>query len=390
MPDWLDLILVAIVSVFAVFGYRQGLAAGVLSLTGFVCGAAAGALIAPGLSRALLPAGVTREFVAILIAFAAAVTGILLTSGLASLLRQLNRRPPGLIDSVGGAALNVVFLLVVAVMVSSFVVNGPQGLMSRQVERSLVLRALGQVSPGAGYLFNSVRASMLRRLDESSGLDPADLPAPIAGVLSSPAAALARRGVVEVEGIARSCPPSSLQSEDGSGFVIGPDHVLTNAHVVGGLTGLPVVALSDGRTYPARVVLYDRRRDVAVLYVPKLRGPVLRFTTSASYGARAIVAGFPDGGRLTLAPATIGTSFQATIDRTSDDVQVYPVRGQVLRGNSGGPLMAPDGRVYGVVFARSSTAPQSGWALTASEVASDAAAGARLTTAVPTPVPRSC
>jgi Colicin V production protein len=159
--------------VFAVSGYRQGLAAGVLSLTGFACGAAAGALFAPGISRALIPAGVGREFAAILIAFAAAVAGSLLLSGLGNVLRLLSRRPAGLIDSLGGAALNLIFLLVVTVMVASFAASGPPGALSRQVDRSLVLRTLSQITPGRGYLFNSMRVAMVGHLDDASGLNPA-------------------------------------------------------------------------------------------------------------------------------------------------------------------------------------------------------------------------
>jgi S1-C subfamily serine protease len=381
VPDWLDLILAAVMTTFAAFGYRQGLVAGVLSLTGFACGASAGALVAPGLSRALVPAGPSREFVAILMGFAAAVTGMLLISGLGNFLRRLSRRPAGRIDSVGGAALNVVFLLVIALMVASFAASGPPGPLSRQVDRSLILRAMEQIAPkDTGYLFNSMRVSMLMRLDDASGLDPADLPPPSPAVLRSPAAAvLARHGVVRVE--AASCQPSSAQSV-GSGFVIGPDHVLTDAHVVAAPTRPPVVTLTGGRTYPARVVLYDRRRDIAVLYVPGLRAAVLHFTWSAPIDGSAIVAGFPRGGRLTLTPATIGLSEEAAVSGTGVDRQVYPVRGQVQPGNSGGPLMAPGGGVYGVIFARSLSAPQSGWALTAAEVARDAANGATRTAGI--------
>jgi len=390
VPDWLDLILVAVIAVFAVLGYRQGLAAGVLSLTGFACGAAAGALIAPRLSGALVPAGVTREFVAILLAFVAAVAGSLLMSCLGTLLRRLSRRPAGLVDSLGGAVLNVIFLLVLTAIVASFAMSGPSGYLSRQADRSLVLRALGQVVPGVGYLSNSVRVGMVGRLDDASGLNPAALPPPDRAVLSSPAAALARRGVVKVQGVARSCPASSLLRVDGSGIVIGPDRVLTNAHVVAGLEKPPSVVLAGGQSYPARVVLYDPQRDIAVLYVPGLRATVLHFTSSAPYGARALVAGFPGGGRLTLAPATLGTSFRAAVTGTGQEFQVYPVRGQVQPGNSGGPLMAPGGRVYGVIFAWTPATGQSGWAMTAAEVETDAARASTLTSSVPTPADLSC
>jgi S1-C subfamily serine protease len=373
--------------VFAVFGYRQGLAAGVLSLTGFACGAAAGAAAAPGLSSALVAAGPNRDFLAIVIAFVAAVTGMLLGSVLAGLLRRVSRRPAGLVDSIGGAALNVMFLLAVVAMIASFTASGPPGPLSRQVDHSLVLQTLDRVAPkDAGDLFNSIRVSMLSRLGDASGLEAADLPRPNRAELKSPAAALARRAVVKVEVVAQSCPPSSPSGRDGSGFVIGRDHILTNAHVVAGLTQLPVVALASGRKYRAHVVLYDRRRDIAVLYVPGLRATTLRFSRSSFDAASAVVAGFPGGGRFTVTPATVGPRVTGDVDGTNWDRQVYPVRGEVQLGDSGGPVMAPDGQVYGVVFAKSDAAPPSGWALTASYVAGDAHAGQKLTRVVPAPL----
>jgi hypothetical protein len=385
VPDWLDLILAAVIIAFAVSGYRQGLVAGVLSLTGFACGAAAGAAIAPGLAGAVLPPGPNRDFLAIVIAFVAAAAGMVLTFVLASLLRRVSRRPAGLADSLGGAALNVTFLLVLVTMIASFVVSGPPGSLSRQVDRSLVLRTLNRVVPeDAGYLFNSVRVSMLSRLGDASGLEAADLPPPNRSDLHSPAAALAPRGVVKVEVLARSCSAARPSGRDGSGFVIGPDHILTNAHVVAGLTGRPFVVLASRRKYPASVVLHDRRRDVAVLYVPGLRATVLRFTWSSFDAASAVVAGFPGGGRFTLTPATVGPKVTGEVAGTSWDRQVYPVRGEIQLGDSGGPVMALDGRVYGVVFAKSKAGPPSGWALTASYIAGDAAAGNERTRTVPT------
>jgi S1-C subfamily serine protease len=127
--------------------------------------------------------------------------------------------------------------------------------------------------------------------------------------------------------------------------------------------------------------------------VPGLRGTALHFTAPASVGANALVAGFPGGGRLKPVPATIGPIVRAEITHANakDDstLHVYPVRGQVGPGNSGGPLMAPNGGVYGIIFARS-PAPQSGWAITSSDVSRDATAGSRLTISVPAPAQPSC
>lgn len=115
--------------------------------------------------------------------------------------------------------------------------------------------------------------------------------------------------------------------------MISPSHVMTNAHVVAGLRQPPEVLAASGRSYRARVVLYDPRTDTAVLDVPGLRASALQFTGSARNGADAVVAGYPRAGHPTLKPASIGRSFLADIAGTAETEgiarQVYPIRAEV-------------------------------------------------------------
>jgi S1-C subfamily serine protease len=136
------------------------------------------------------------------------------------------------------------------------------------------------------------------------------------------------------------------------------------------------------------VVFYDPDRDVAVLYVPGLNEPVMHFAGSAPYAAQAIVAGYPLNESLMLTPATISTSIDAygpNIYQTKVvHRQIYPIRANVQPGNSGGPLVAPDGKVYGMVFAASTSEADTGYALTSAEIASDVSAGEQDTVPVST------
>ncbi len=202
------------------------------------------------------------------------------------------------------------------------------------------------------------------------------LPQADSAVLRSKSIARDKPSIVMIKGVATSC---SLQIE-GSGFVISPGHVLTNAHVVAGVTHGPYVYATNGQDFNARVVLFDPQRDIAVLDVPGLRARPLQFAGQAADGANAIVAGYPLDRPFTVRAARVGRSITAygpSIYATSGvNRQIYQLRAVVQPGNSGGPLLAPDGRVYGVVFAASTSYPGTGYALTASEVASDAAAGA--------------
>jgi S1-C subfamily serine protease len=163
---------------------------------------------------------------------------------------------------------------------------------------------------------------------------------------------------------------------------------MTNAHVVAGIDRPTVRVGGVGRLYQARVVLFDPQKDVAVLYVPALRAPVLHFDGVASRGDSAVVAGYPQDGGLDLQAATVASRINATGQNiyNSGTVtrEIYSIRSTVRPGNSGGPLLTTDGEVYGVVFARSTSDDETGYVLTAHEVASDAKKAAHATARVDT------
>ena len=394
MPgDLLDLILIALIAAFAVAGYRQGFIIGVLSLAGFVAGVCVGAAIAPGVSRSFAKSSSWQAFIAILVVFGVAIIGMLLASGIGVAVRsRLTGRPATVVDALGGAAVNVTAVLVVAWLMASFVVSAPFPAIARQVDNSAVLRTVDRVMPsGALYLpvFPRLRSLLSNGLYSQvfgafGGESALTLAAPDPAVLRSAALTRVERSIVKIEGVAQSC---SIRIE-GSGFVISPQHVLTNAHVVAGVTQGPFVYAIDGKTYDAKVVLYDPQRDLAVLDVPGLTAPALRFASPASDGTAAIVVGYPLDHPLTVVAARIGNSVTASgpnIYQTAVVTrQIYEIRAQIQPGNSGGPLLSVSGHVYGVVFAASTTYSQTGYALTAAEVASDVAAGSRADTAVST------
>jgi len=391
--DLLDLILIVLAAAFAVAGYRQGFIIGVLSFAGFIGGVAVGAIFAPQISRALASSLPWQAFVAILVVFSAAVVGMVIASGLGVAVRSRMRgRPATFLDSLGGAAVNVAAVLLVAWLIGSFVAYSPFPEISGQVNDSAVLKAVDGLVPRSALTLPGFPP--LRRLLTSGpytqvfsalGAESAlAVPPPDPAVLKSRGLFLARDSVVKVTGIAPSC---SRQIE-GSGFVISADHVLTNAHVVAGVTQRQDVLTRLGRQYQATVVLYDPQRDLAVLDVPGLTAPPLSFAGPASFGASAIVAGYPldhaftvGAARLDAAESAIGPNiYQNSQVRR----QIYPIRALVQPGNSGGPLLTPGGQVYGVVFAAATSLKMTGYALTAAEVSSDVTAGEHATVPVST------
>jgi S1-C subfamily serine protease len=391
--DLLDLILLALIAAFAVAGYRQGFIIGVLSLAGFVAGVAGGAVIAPAVSRAIAKSTSWQAFIAILVVFGVAVIGMLVASGIGVAVRsRLTGRPATVVDSLGGAAVNVLAVLIVAWLIGSFVLSAPFPAIARQVNNSAVLRTVDKVMPrSALYLpvFPQLRSllsnGLYSQVFSAIGAETSvTLSAPDQAVVHSSALARVEPSIVKIEGVAQSC---SLRIE-GSGFVISPHHVLTNAHVVAGVTQGPVVYATNGKSYRATVVLYDPQRDLAVLDVPGLKAPALRFSAAATDGTAAIVVGYPLDHPLTVVAARIGHSvtaygpniYQTAVVRR----QIYPIRALIQPGNSGGPLLSVSGQVYGVVFAASTTYHDTGYALTSAEVASDVAAGRNADRAVGT------
>ena len=182
-----------------------------------------------------------------------------------------------------------------------------------------------------------------------------------------------RNSVVKIEGVAPSCS----RTIEGTGFVISRDHVITNAHVVAGITNGPeVYTRFSTLEHPARVVLFDPESDIAVLYVPSLNLAPLHLADSAPFGANAVVAGYPLDRSFTARPARVGRSEYASgpdiYNSTRVYRDIYPIRAVVKPGNSGGPLIAAsNGDVYGMVFAAAVAVPKTGYALTSSQLAQD-------------------
>jgi len=390
--DVLDLILLVVVAAFAVSGYRQGFIVGILSFFGFVGGALLGAEFGPSISRALVGGQTQQDVIAVVLLVSFAVIGQFVASSIGAAMRStVTWHSATVLDSVGGSLVSVVSVLLIAWVVGSVLIESPFPVVDTQVNNSLALQTLDKFMPSpAKTMFSDFRrllASNSTYAQVFSGIGAERIlaiPAPDPSVVDSRGVQAASASVVRVQGVAPSCG----RSIEGSGFVISRDHVLTNAHVVAGVTSRETV-LTDHGSLPATAVYYDPQVDVAVLYVPGLNLTPLQFAGEASPGDNAVVAGYPlDSTSLHLVPARIGGVQNAqgpNIYETSTVTrQIYEIRAVVRSGNSGGPLLSPAGTVDGVVFAAAVGESDTGFALTAAEVSADASAGEQLTTAVST------
>ncbi|MFF3360285.1 MarP family serine protease [Streptomyces misionensis] len=387
--DLLDLLLVLVILLYAASGYRRGLVAGCVSLAGFVGGAVVGVWALPWVTGHVARGSAAATVLAVLTVLVPAAVGHELAGRLALRLRGgLDRGPLRVVDGIGGAAANAVAVLLVAWVAASVLSAAPSPALTTAIRDSSLLGAVQRTMPDTTPAWFSRATSALTDAGFPQVFNPfenestAQVPRPTGDSVTAAAATAAKLSTVKIEGV------SGSEGREGSGFVFASERVMTNAHVVAGIAHPSVRVGGVGVAYPARVVLFDPDRDVAVLYVPGLRAPVLRFDTGASRGDSAVVAGYPQDGGLNLQAATVGNLVRATGQNIYSDGavtrEIYSIRSTVRPGNSGGPLLTTDGRVFGVVFARSTSDAETGYVLTAAEVAQDARRAATATEPVDT------
>lgn len=205
----------------------------------------------------------------------------------------------------------------------------------------------------------------------------ASVPLPDLSAMTSARVRAATRSVLRITATAPGCERKTV----GTGFVYAPERVMTNAHTVAGSRGAVEVSLPSGhRPYQATVVLYDPRRDVAVLAVPGLRAPALTLNPAGASRAAAVIAGYSSSSGLVANPATIRARQIAVgpdIYRSPTPVrrEIFSIRANVPGGRFGAPLLATDGTVYGMLFAAALDADDTAYALTAQEITPDAQSG---------------
>ena len=377
----LDLVLLAFALVYALSGYRQGFAVGAASTAGLLLGGYLGVRVAPlVLDRyaTSLTVSVAALVVVLVCAFVGQAVGAILGS---QFRRRLTWKPARFGDALGGSALNVAAMLVIAWVLGVAASGAQVGTLNDQIRDSKVLGTVNKVLPGGADRVLSAFSALVHSSRFPSYLEPfaseriRDVPSPNPRVLSRLGVESAHQSVAKVIGRAPSCE----RTLEGSGFVYDSQRVMTNAHVVAGVVD-PQVSV-DGSTYAADVVYYNPDVDVAVLYVPDLEAPALPFgDEDASSGDTAAVLGFPENGPYDVQPARIRDRQtlrspdiygDSTVERDT-----YSIYSDVRQGNSGGPLVNRSGDVVGVIFAASLTDDDTGYALTADQVAAAAAAGA--------------
>lgn len=362
----LDWILVCAVALLAVQGWRAGFIGGVLSLAGFLLGAWLAARFAP----LILPEGRQSAYAPLATLAGAACGGAVLATVFELAGSGIKRLLPvpflGAADGALGSVLGVLLALIGIWLLAIVLMRlpGPQGLRG-EVRRSSVVHALNGVMPPGDRVLGLISA--FDPLPQIVGPGVSMLEPPPTGALRFPRAVALRSSVVRVRAIACGF------SVEGSGWVVGPGLVVTNAHVVAGDQLPSAQPAGSGPEHSARVVVFDRRNDLAVLRVSGLEAPALDMAVGA-YGRPAAILGFPNDGAYDVSPARVGQTLGIL---TRDAYGAGPVeravviiRGRIRSGNSGGPVIDRSGRVVATVFSRTvGQGPPGGYGIPPSVVA---------------------
>jgi S1-C subfamily serine protease len=369
--NWVDVLLLVVVAVAAVHGLRLGAVMQVFSFGGFWLGLLVGAVLTPVVAGAV-HSPLSKSVVVIVVFFGCA--GLLGTVGRvvgARSSRAVQRHRLGPLDAGLGVGVAVIATLLATWLVAGILVDSRYTTLDTGLEQSHIVRALDSVLDAPPPIFSRV-ASFLAA--EGFPVVFAGLPPAAAGPVTLPA---------DVRAESDAAAPSTLKVvgeacgliQEGSGFVAAPGLVVTNAHVVAGVARPQVVDTSGG-VHDARAVLFDPELDLAVLHVPGLHRPALPIDPHpVTRGTTGAALGFPGGGPLSVQPAGVRAAFAATgldiYGRSNTVRRVYELDATIRPGNSGGPLVLSDGEVVGVVFARSTTDADVGYALASPAVFND-------------------
>ena len=368
--DWIAVLVIALT---AISGFRRGFLTGVLSLSGLVVGALAGARLAPVI------VGDAGPYVPLVALGGAAIGGMLgqMAGGFVgwSARGMISILPPlRWLDSAGGSALGFFTGLAMCWAVGAVLLYLPgQTELRRLAQESRVVSALTEALPPERVM----RA--VERIDPFAAIvgPAAGVAPPDPTVAHARAVRVARPSVVRVRGNACGL------GVEGSGWIVRPGLVATNAHVVAGIDR-PVIDQGGKRSYRARVVSFDARNDVAILRVSGLPGKPLG-QAGPELGEPAALLGFPENGPYRVTPVRMGRAAKVGTRDAYGRIQlgrtIVALRGDVESGNSGGPIVDRQGRVLAMIFAQR-RGSDDGYAVPNDEVENAVAnAGAPLRTA---------
>lgn len=367
----LDLVAIGLLLVAVILGVRSGALPQLLGLTGAAFAAILGLAMLPAatpLIEGLPPVWRAVVVLSLLLGLVGLGEAIGAMAG-RELSQRLGTGLLGALDRVGGGLVGAAQAILILWLTGGVIASGPFPNLSQMAQRSVALRAVDAVLPPP----TEIVLELGQILDDSGlpnvfiGLE--QLPAP---EIDLPSDELAREiGAQAAPSVLRVVAEGCRQRASGTSFVIAPEYLVTNAHVIVGADS--VIVQTSGDSFDATPVLVDLELDIALLWADGVDAPELAFTTTEPQrGDVGATVGFPGAQDKTVERATVAAVYFATgLDVTGESRvtrRILELRSEVEPGDSGGPFVLRDGTVGGVVFAESRVDPNVGYALSPLDV----------------------
>jgi S1-C subfamily serine protease len=367
----LDLIAIVLIVLAVLLGVRSGALPQILGLTGAAAAALAGLALLPFVTPILDDLSTPIRAIVVLSVLMGLV-GVGETLG-AMLGRQASQALGngifGALERMTGGIVGGAQAILILWLAGGVIASGPFPNLAQLAQRSVALRVVDEFLPPPTEIV----------LELGQILDDSGLPNVFIGLEQLPAPAIDLPSDALASQIGQRAGPSVLrvvadgcdQRASGSSFVIAPEYLVTNGHVVVGADS--VLAQTSSDSFRAVPVLLDLKLDVALLWADGLRAQPLRLAgDEPKRGDLGATMGYPGGGNETVKPATVSATYFATgLDVAREERvtrRIIELRARVVPGDSGGPFVLEDGTVAGVVFAESRVDPTVGYALSALEV----------------------
>lgn len=370
MFNFIDVIIVLVVLLQVIRWTKSGFLRGFFPLVGFLGGLLIGSWLAPSLVEyASNPLGRLGITLAALVGLA--LIGNIIGEIIGHYLADANKKIKlgGKVDSILGAVFSAGMTLFIIWMLSALIVAAPFQNANQHIRGSAVLQTLNEHLPPAPEALSRI----------ANLIEPGGFPQVFTGLEPRPIEPVDLPDSPEVKAAVKAAGSSTVRIEslgcggivNGSGFVAAPDTVITNAHVVAGITN-PTIVDKNG-THRATVVHFDPKQDIAVLKTEDLAGKPLELADKImDRGTTGAALGYPGGGRLDASPSGVTRQLQATgrdiYGRSVVVRSIYELQTEIKSGNSGGPVVTSDGTVIGMVFARSTANTGRGYAIISPEL----------------------
>ena len=383
----LDWLLVGLVLTYALSGYWQGFVTGAMATAGLLLGGLTGVWLAPLALGDANPSVLVSLGALFIVILSASLGQAFFQYGGARLRDTISWQPFRAVDAAGGAVLSGAAVLLVSWALGVAVAGSGIGGITPLVRESVILKKVDETLPaGADGLlkaFNNVVGTTFfpRYLEPFAPERIVPVSPGPQRLLTDPDVVRAEQSVVKIQSV-NGCG----RGIEGTGFLFAPDRVMTNAHVVAGVDQ-PTVEIG-GNAVEGTVVYYDPEVDVAVIAVESGEIAALPFDLEVEPQEGVAILGFPEDGPYDVQPGRVRSQQRLRSPNIYGDGavirDVLSLRGTIRAGNSGGPVVSSGGDVVGVVFAASLTDSDTGYALTAEQVAQAATRGVAATGSVDT------